>query len=101
MAYLVSLFTKVFAMSEAKLQAKIIKWLEDNGYYVVKTIVSNKKGVPDILACSPTGRFVAIEVKFGANKASMLQEYNLKRISQLNGTAILAYSLEAVVSVLS
>lgn len=88
-------------MSEAKLQAKIIKWLEDNGYYVVKTIVSNKKGVPDILACSPKGRFVAIEVKFGVNKASMLQEYNLKRIRERGGISILAYDLATVIAHLS
>lgn len=88
-------------MSEQKLQAKIIKWLEANGYYVVKTIVSNKKGVPDILACAPGGRFVGIEVKYGSNKASKLQEYNLKRIKQNGGIAILAYHLETVIEALT
>lgn len=84
-------------MSEQKLQAKILKWLEAHGYYVVKTIVSNKKGVPDILACAPDGRFVAIEVKYGANKASKLQEYNLAQIKKRNGIAILAWNLETVI----
>lgn len=84
-------------MSEQKVQTKILKWLESNGYYVVKTIVSNKIGVPDILACSPEGRFVAIEVKFGANKASQLQQYNLRRVAENNGIAILTWDLDAVI----
>ena len=62
----------------------------------MKTIVSNKKGVPDILACAPGGRFVAIEVKYGANKASKLQEYNLARIKKNGGVSILAWDLETV-----
>ena len=57
-------------MKEQAIQAKIIKWLEKEGYWTVKTIQCNKKGVPDILACSPEGRFVAIEVKAGRNKPS-------------------------------
>lgn len=83
-------------MSEQKLQGKIIKWLESENYWVVKTIQCNKRGVPDILACSPTGQFVGIEVKFGRNKASALQEYNLNKIREKGGIAILAYSLEEV-----
>lgn len=88
-------------MSEQKLQAKILKWLDANGYYTVKTIVSNKIGVPDILACSPEGLFVAIEVKFGNNKASQLQEYNLRRVTKNKGIAILTWDLETVIERLS
>lgn len=83
-------------MSEQKVQKKIIDWLAKEGYYVVKTIVSNKKGVPDILACSPSGRFVAIEVKYGSNKPSKLQEYNLGLINERKGIGIVAWSLEEV-----
>lgn len=83
-------------MSESKLQAKIIRLLEKHGFYVVKTIVSNKKGVPDILACSPKGAFVAIEVKFGRNKASKLQEYNIRLIRERGGLAEVVWDLEAV-----
>ena len=83
-------------MSESKLQAKIIKLLEKHGFYVVKTIVSNKKGVPDILACSPKGRFVAIEVKYGRNKASKLQEYNIRLIQANQGLAAVVWDIEAV-----
>lgn len=85
-------------MSEQKLQKKILDWLTKNGFYTVKTIVSNKKGVPDILACSPRGRFVAIEVKYGANKASKLQEYNLAKINEAGGIAFVTWDLETVIA---
>lgn len=87
-------------MTEAKVQTKIIKWLEKEGYYVIKTIVSNKKGVPDIIACSPTGQFIAIEVKFGTNTATKLQQYNLDLIKSKGGKAMVAWSLEEVQDVL-
>lgn len=83
-------------MSEQRVQGQIIKWLESNGYWVVKTIQCNKNGVPDILACSPTGGFVAIEVKFGNGKPSKLQEYNLAKIKEKGGQAFLAWSLQEV-----
>lgn len=84
-------------MSESALQSKILDWLKKNEFYSVKTIVSNKKGVPDILACSPKGRFVGIEVKYGANKPSKLQEYNIMMIEKCGGIAFAAWDLETVI----
>ena len=83
-------------MSEQKLQAKIIKWLQSQGHYVFKTIVCNRNGIPDIIGCTTSGRFFAIEVKYGANKASKLQDWNIKEIKQRGGIALVAYSLEEV-----
>jgi len=85
-------------MSEQKLQKKIIDWLTANGYWVVKVSVANKNGVPDILACSPLGVFVAIEVKHGTNKASPLQLYNIDLIKKNNGIAMVVWSLEEVIA---
>lgn len=84
-------------MSEQKTQKKILDWLAKNNFYTVKTIVSNKKGVPDILACSPKGRFVAIEVKYGSNKASKLQDYNIEQIKARNGFGIVCWDLETLI----
>ena len=83
-------------MKEQQLQKQILKYLEAKGYYTVKSIVSNKKGVPDILACSPEGRFVAIEVKAPGklNTVSALQDYNLQQINSNQGLAIVADSLK-------
>jgi Holliday junction resolvase len=81
---------------ERTIQRKIIKWLEDQGHYVVKTINSNKKGVPDLLVCLDGGRFCAIEVKRPEGKATELQKYNLNQIKELGGIAMIARSVDDV-----
>lgn len=88
-------------MSEQKVQKKMLDWLKKNGFYVFKTVVTNRSGIPDIIGCTPCGRFFAIEVKFGANKASKLQEWNIKEINNRNGIAFVAYDLETVKEILS
>jgi len=88
-------------MSESKLQAKILKWLKANGFWVFKTIVCNRNGIPDIIGCTKSGRLFAIEVKFGSNKPTPLQNYNLEEIRKRGGIAILAYSLEDVTKALT
>ena len=88
-------------MSEQKVQAKILKWLKDNNYYVFKTIVCNRSGIMDIIACSPSGQFIGIEVKYGANKASKLQAWNIDQVNERGGLAFIAYSLEDVINALS
>lgn len=42
-----------------------------------------------------------IEVKFGSNKASELQSYNLREIAKRGGIAVLAYDLETVIEVIT
>ena len=84
-------------MSEQKVQTKILKWLEKERFYAIKTIITNKKGVPDILACSPKGKFVAIEVKYGKNVASRLQEHNMKQIRDRNGFAMVCWDLDSLI----
>ena len=83
-------------MSEQKLQKKILDWLKKNGFYTIKIVVANRKGIPDIVGCTPCGKFFAIEVKVGSNKASRLQEYNVKEINKRYGIAFVAYNLETV-----
>jgi hypothetical protein len=57
-----------------------------------------KRGVSDLLACSPKGRFLACEVKVGYNKATPEQLEFLKEIEDKGGIAILAYSLDDVIN---
>ena len=40
---------------ESKIQARIIKRLEAQGYYVVKLILTNKNGIPDLLVLKELG----------------------------------------------
>jgi Holliday junction resolvase-like predicted endonuclease len=83
-------------MSEQKVQAKILRWLEAEGHYVIKVVTANRAGVPDIIGCTKDGVFFGIEVKFGRNQASELQKYHLKEIDRCGGIAVLAYDLETV-----
>lgn len=49
-----------------------------------------KSGIPDILACV-NGYFVAIEVKAQNGKPSDLQLYNVEKIREAGGIAIILY----------
>lgn len=82
--------------SESYVQGTIIKWLQSIGWYVVKVIVASKSGVPDIVACDPSGNFWAFECKVGKNKASPLQLHNIQEIEKRNGRAFVVYSLDQV-----
>jgi len=83
-------------MSEQKLQAMILTWLKANGYWVFKTVVCNRKGIMDIVGCGPEGRFLGIEVKFGDNKCSKLQSWNILEVVKRGGIAFAAWSLDDV-----
>ena len=81
--------------TEQQIQAEIIKWLKSRGYYVVKTILTGKSGVPDIITCIE-GKFWAFEVKRPGKKMTKLQEYNIEQIEKAKGNAWLVTSLEDV-----
>lgn len=84
-------------MKEQAVQKKIIKYLESLGAWTVKTITTNKRGTPDVLACLD-GRFIAIEVKAPGKMSTVseLQQFQLDKISATGGIAIAADSLEKV-----
>lgn len=86
---------------ESKLQTKILEWLKQNGFWCIKVIVSSHAGTMDIIACSPKGRFVGVEVKYGANKPSALQSYHIKEVVARNGIAFVAWDLQTVIYKLS
>jgi Holliday junction resolvase len=88
-------------VSESKLQSKILAWLKANKFWVFKTILCNRNGIPDIVGCTPQGNFFAIEVKFGSGKPSKLQEWNIQEIKKAGGIAFLAWDLETVKTTLA
>jgi Holliday junction resolvase len=68
-------------MTEQDIQAKIMKRLRAEGYYVVKIVQATVTGLPDILALKPNeARW--IEVKKPGKKPSAVQEY---RHNELRG----------------
>ena len=83
-------------LREQNIQTKILKYLNECGYYTVKVVSATKAGVPDILTCV-SGKFVAFEVKANATKKpTELQNYNLTAIKNSGGYAYVVYNLEQV-----
>jgi|TARA_R110000751_G_scaffold7118_3_gene29554 hypothetical protein len=69
-------------MTEQQIQSKRIKQLEDEGYYVLKLIKTNKNGIPDLIAIPPDSGVLFSEIKTPKGRLSRLQEYRLKELSQ-------------------
>jgi Holliday junction resolvase len=70
-------------MKEQKIQAKKIKELEAQGYYVIKLMNTNKNGIPDLIAIPPNSDVIFIEVKSSTGKLSKLQEYRIKELDAM------------------
>jgi Holliday junction resolvase len=66
--------------AEQKVQTKLIHQLEKAGYYVIKLSVTNKTGIPDIIAIPPGSDVEFIEVKAPGKKPAPLQEYRHKEL---------------------
>ncbi|KIR03441.1 hypothetical protein P261_02256 [Lachnospiraceae bacterium TWA4] len=79
--------------SEKNFENKVKKYLKDQGCWFIKYWGGGeftKAGVPDVLACV-NGHFLGIEVKASNGKPSKLQIYNLRKIHEAGGYAILLY----------
>ena len=88
-------------MSEAKIQARILKYLRSLGRvcWAVKAAVCNERGVPDILCCY-RGRFVGLEVKTETGRISGPQRIQNERIRRACGRAVVVHGIEDVQAVL-
>lgn len=69
-------------MTEQQIQSKRIKQLEEEGYYVLKLIKTNKNGIPDLVAIPRDSGVLFSEVKRPTGKLSRLQEYRLKELNK-------------------
>tara|TARA_R100001443_G_scaffold40029_2_gene53421 strand:+ start:697 stop:936 length:240 start_codon:yes stop_codon:yes gene_type:complete len=67
-------------MTEQQIQAKRIKQLESEGYYVIKLTTTNKNGIPDLLAIPKNCEVLFVEVKKPNGKLSKLQEFRIKEL---------------------
>ena len=77
-------------MTEQKIQAKLIKQLESDGYYVVKLSVTNKPGIPDLIAIPKDSDAEFYEVKRPGKKPRPLQEYRIKELKK-HGLKVYVY----------
>tara|TARA_R110002073_G_scaffold236463_1_gene397557 strand:- start:809 stop:1057 length:249 start_codon:yes stop_codon:yes gene_type:complete len=77
-------------MTEQKIQAKLIKKLEADGYYVLKLSVTNKPGIPDLIAIPKDSDAEFYEVKRPGKKPRPLQEYRIKELKK-HGLKVYVY----------
>lgn len=64
---------------ESEVQSRIIKRYEADGWYVVKLMLTNKGGIPDLM-CLKDGKALFIEVKRQGCKPRPLQAYRIKEL---------------------
>jgi len=69
-------------MKEQQIQSKKIKELEAQGYYVIKLTVTNRPGIPDLIAIPPNSDVLFVEVKRPDGKVSKLQEFRHKELAE-------------------
>ena len=69
-------------MTEQQIQNKRIKELEAEGYYVIKLKLTNKNGIPDLIAIPKESDVKFIEVKKEKGKLSKLQEYRIDELKK-------------------
>lgn len=93
---------------ESDIQRAILDYLQARGFIAFKynstqygirdgksfAFKSGNVGVSDIIACSPSGRFVAIEVKRRSGKPTDAQIDFIGTISKKNGLAAICYSID-------
>lgn len=68
---------------ESKIQSKIIKNLEQDGYFVLKLIKTNKNGIPDLLVIKD-GKCFFVEVKTLKGIVSEIQKYRIQELQKFN-----------------
>jgi Holliday junction resolvase len=71
-----------FERSEALLQRKIILKLEQDGWYVIKLIQTNKNGLPDLMALKD-GKVIFLEIKKPGKIPRPLQYFRLRELTDL------------------
>lgn len=86
--------------SEKRLQDKAIRYLKDRGIYHLNLYGDgwSGKGKPDIIACI-NGKFVAFELKVGANDMQADQVIHKRRIERSGGLHYSPYSLEEFIKI--
>lgn len=78
--------------AEKTFENKVKKFLDEQGAWYVKFFANSftKSGIPDILACV-NGYFVGVEVKAQNGRPSELQLYNIRKIREAGGFAVVLY----------
>ena len=72
----------------SKVQNKTIKEWENNGYFVLNLIATNKNGIPDLLCLKENESPIFIECKESGDRVSPLQEFIHRELKKKGFTVI-------------
>lgn len=81
---------------ESAIQNRLIRILEQQGWYVQKTEGRSRNGFPDVTAVDPLGNVWFIELKRTVGKPSPDQCRELKALAEHNANVMLLYGMKAV-----
>lgn len=81
---------------ESAIQNRLIRVLEQQGWYVQKTEGRSRNGFPDVTAVDPLGNVWFIELKRTVGKPSPDQCRELKALAKHNANVMLLYGMKAV-----
>lgn len=81
---------------ESAIQNRLIRILEQQGWYVQKTEGRSRNGFPDVTAVDKDGNVWFIELKRTVGKPSPDQCRELKALAKHNANVILLYGMKAV-----
>lgn len=85
---------------ESTIQKRLIRTLEQQGWYVQKTEGRSRNGFPDVTAVDPLGNVWFIELKRTVGRPSPNQCRELKMLAEHNANVMLLYGMKAVEAVL-
>lgn len=81
---------------ESAIQNRLIRILEQQGWYVQKTEGRSRNGFPDVTAVDPLGNVWFIELKRTVGNPSPDQCRELKMLAEHNANVMLLYGRKAV-----
>lgn len=81
---------------ESAIQNRLIRVLEQQGWYVQKTEGRSRNGFPDVTAVDTLGNVWFIELKRTVGRPSPDQCRELKALAEHNANVILLYGVKAV-----
>ena len=85
---------------ESTIQNRLIRTLEQQGWYVQKTEGRSRNGFPDVTAVDPLGNVWFIELKRTVGRPSPDQCRELKMLAEHNANVMLLYGMKAVETIL-
>jgi hypothetical protein len=72
----------------SKFQSKIIKEYQDNDWYVINLIRTNKPGLPDLVCFKEGSKPIFIECKEKTDTLKPLQAFRIKELKQYGVDAV-------------